>query len=110
MRPARSLLIPPLEQVFHGTSRSDTASYLAASVLAKFAADDPDTLTKLLLEANDRQCPPHLAALSGYQARIAPQLTLLVKSSPPPTATREEKSDYAGRQANAAIALLRLSD
>lgn len=108
MHPARILLIPPLEQIFRGTSRSDSASSLAASVLANFAAEDPDTLTKLLLEADVRQFPVIFRALSGHHASLARSLTELVKSVAPTTASREAKSAFASRQANAAIALVRI--
>ena len=108
MRPARTLLIPPLEQVFRGKGLSDSVSSMAASVLANFADDDPDTLTKLLLEANVRQFPVILRALAGHHAALASSLNEIVTSVPPATASREALSAFASRQANAAIALVRI--
>jgi eukaryotic-like serine/threonine-protein kinase len=108
MHPARALLIPALEQVFRDTSSSDGARSLVASVLANFAAEDSDVLVTLLLDANEHQFGVIFHALSEYRATVAPRLALLVKSSPPPAATREDRAYFARRQANAAIALVRL--
>jgi eukaryotic-like serine/threonine-protein kinase len=108
MHPARACLISALEQLFRDVNLSDSARSSAASVLARFAADDPDILTGLLLDADERQFGVIFDALSGFRATIAPRLTELVKSSPSPAATREERSNFARRQANAAIAGVRL--
>ena len=110
MHPARACLIPALERLFRDTARSDSARSSAASVLGRFAADDPDILTGLLLDADERQFGVIFDALSGFRTTIAPRLTLLVKSSPPSAATREERSNFARRQANAAIAIVRRRD
>ncbi len=80
----------------------------AASILARFAADDPDILIGLLLDADERQFGVIFDALSGLRTTVAPRLMLLLKSSPSPAATREERSNFARRQANAAIAGVRL--
>ena len=108
MHPARACLIPALEQLFRDTARSDSARSSAASVLARFAADDPDILTGLLLDADERQFGVIFDALASFRTTIAPRLTLLVKSSPPTAASREERSNFVRRQANAAIAVVRL--
>ena len=86
MHPARIVLIPPLEQVFRG-SRSDSASFLAASVVANFAAEDPGTLTRFLLEANVRQFPVIFRAPGG-PPRVARKVALR---------TGQERSSYAGK-------------
>ena len=67
MHPARACLIPALEQLFRDTARSDSARSSAASVLARFAADDPDILTELLLDADERQFGVIFDALSGFR-------------------------------------------
>ena len=108
MHPARSCLIPALEQLFRDAGRSDSVRSSAASVLARFAADDPDILTGLLLDADERQFGVIFDSLSGLRATIAPRLMSLLESSPSPAATREERSNFARRQANAAIAAVRL--
>ena len=107
MDPARTLLVNPLEQVFRD-SRLDSASSLAASVLASFAAEDRGTLTQLLLDANVRQFPVIFRALTGHHASLAVSLTELVNSDPPITASRAAKSAFASRRANAVIAFVRL--
>ena len=108
MHPARACLIPALEQLFRDTARSDSARSSTASVLARFVADDADILFGLLLDADERQFGVIFDALSGLPGTIAPRLADMVKSSPSPAATREERSNFARRQANAAIAGVRL--
>ena len=107
MRPARALLIGPLENRFHGKDRSESFRTLVASIVASFAADQPDTLTRLLLDADERQFPVIFRALGGYKDVLVPRLTDLVSTTASPAASRPEKAAFARRQANAAIALLR---
>jgi eukaryotic-like serine/threonine-protein kinase len=108
IHPARALLVPSLEHVFRGDSEPEGARSLSASLLANFAADAPETLTRLLVEANERQFSVIFDALSRYRATVVPALNDLITTVPPAAATRKEKSALAGRQANAAIALLHL--
>ena len=108
MQPGRACLVPALEAIFRDAGGSDSARSSAASVLAKFAADDPDVLTGLLLDANERQFGVIFDALPGLHETVAARLMSLLRSSPSAAATREEKSELAKRQANAAIAVVRL--
>lgn len=110
MRPARALLVPPLEKVFRNAGRSDGARSFAATILANYAGGEPGILTDLLLDANSRQFPVILRALSGSQADIIPVLTRWIRGSPRPGATQGERFASTGRRANAGIALLHWGD
>ena len=107
MHPARTLLVASLEQVFRSDSGPEGARSLSSSLLANFAADAPETLTRLLVEADERQFSVIFDALSRDRPTVVPTLDNLIKTVPPAAATRKEKSELADRQANAAIALLR---
>ena len=108
MHPARSLLAPTLERIFRDASALESARSSAASVLVKFDAEKLDTLTELLLDAHGRQFSVIFDALSGSGATIVPRLTVLAKASPSGASSREDRIDFAKRQANALIALVRL--
>jgi len=110
MHPVRSLLVPPLKEMFRGPGQADSASTLAATILANFAPEDPSTLTELLLDANVRQFPVILHALSASQTSLSPHLTRLIQAPLSPGATPEEKTIHVRRQANAAIALFHWGD
>jgi formylglycine-generating enzyme required for sulfatase activity len=53
--PVRARLIPSLSAVFRNPRRRDAERSLAADVLARYAADRPDLLAELLLDADDKQ-------------------------------------------------------
>jgi len=110
MHPVRALLVPPLGEIFRGSSKTEGAKSLAATILASYASDDAPALTELLLDANARQFPVILRALSRYRADVAAQLGRLIESSPDREATPEEKYVFVQRQANAAIGLLHWGD
>jgi eukaryotic-like serine/threonine-protein kinase len=107
MHPARALLVPSLERVFRSESEPEGARSLSSSLLANFAADAPETLTGLLVEADERQFSVIFDALARYRATVVPALANLINTVAPAVATRKEKYELAGRQANGAIALLR---
>jgi formylglycine-generating enzyme required for sulfatase activity len=54
LRPVRGRLIPPLAEVFRDARRPESERALATSLLADWAADRPDVLADLLLDADPR--------------------------------------------------------
>ena len=96
-----------VQKAFDNTSmtRSNNAELdrVTAAILEKFAAGNTGTLTALLLDANTRQFPVILRALSGSRADVTQELTRRIRGSPDPGATREEKFASTRRQANAAL-------
>jgi eukaryotic-like serine/threonine-protein kinase len=110
LRPAGPLLILPLESVFRDPRRADGARFFAATILAKFAAAEPETLTELLLDANQRQFPVIIRALSDFKASVTPRLARLIADVVPSDVTPEARCAFVARQANAAIGLLHCGD
>jgi serine/threonine protein kinase/formylglycine-generating enzyme required for sulfatase activity len=103
---ARTVLLPPLEAIFRDASRGEAAGYMAATILVNFARDEPETLMRLLLDANTRQFPVVLQVLAVHRASVSARLKGLIEETPKAGWTREERFAFVGRQANAAIALL----
>ncbi len=112
LRPAGPVLVPPLESVFRDPRRADgnDARFLAATILAKFVAGEPERLTDLLLDADTRQFPVILTALSGFQSSVIPRLTRMISEVPPVGAAPDARYSFVKRQANAAIGLLHCGD
>jgi formylglycine-generating enzyme required for sulfatase activity len=110
MRPARSLLISPLEAVFRDAKRMDSVRSLAATMLAIFAGDDPETLTELLLDANARQFAVILHALARHRTTVSEKLGRLLESPPGSDLAPEARILATSRQANATIGLLHCGD
>jgi formylglycine-generating enzyme required for sulfatase activity len=55
LRPARNQLLAPLAAIYRSKERSERERSLAASVLAEYAADQPDFLTQLVLDGDADQ-------------------------------------------------------
>jgi formylglycine-generating enzyme required for sulfatase activity/tRNA A-37 threonylcarbamoyl transferase component Bud32 len=76
LRPVRGQLVAPLGRVFRGVEPG-LADYrqVAASVLTDYAADQPDTLTALLLVADERQYAVLLPKVQAHRDRAVTRLT-----------------------------------
>jgi hypothetical protein len=55
LHPVRGRLVEPLTRVFRERARPDADRSLATSLLAEYAAEQPDVLADLLLDADERQ-------------------------------------------------------
>ncbi len=55
LRPVRSMLITPLSEVYRNPRRRDVERSLATDILADYAADQPQVLAELLMDADDKQ-------------------------------------------------------
>jgi eukaryotic-like serine/threonine-protein kinase len=111
LQPARQHLIGPLLEVAKGHKQAlQDKRYEAASVLAIYAADQAATLVDLLAESDERQ---FAMILSGERALPGQTLGLLreelARGAPwfRPL-SYAERDALASRQANVALALLRL--
>src|SRR5262249_43562481 len=88
--------------------KSEPERSLATSILAEYAADRPDVLADLLMDA----APPQFAILFpkaesvAYQALTVLESELVRKSTP--EATEDDKDKLTQRQARAGVALVRL--
>jgi formylglycine-generating enzyme required for sulfatase activity len=110
LRPVRPKLLAPLSAVYRNPKLRDVERSLAANVLADYAADQPTDLANLLMDADDKQFAvfyPKLEAC-GEEGRslLIGELSQKLPSTPPFSDEKREK--LAKRQANAAVALLRL--
>jgi formylglycine-generating enzyme required for sulfatase activity len=110
LRPVGEVLAKPLEQRFRDNSSDrDAERPLAAAALADYLRDDPQTLTELILLAdNDREFQPLLEAIRKHTESVASELLVLLSQSRPSGAEPDERDALWKRQANAAICLLEL--
>jgi formylglycine-generating enzyme required for sulfatase activity len=110
LRPVRDHLMPPLGRVFRGEEPGlDDYRQAAASVLADYAADRPEVLADLLMDADAKQFAVLYPRLQEQRERGLPLLTGAVDRQLPAEAQDEARERLAKRQANAAVALLRLN-
>jgi formylglycine-generating enzyme required for sulfatase activity len=110
-RPVRMKLLPPLAVVFRDGKRRETERSLAADLLADYAADQPQVLADLLMDADEKQFAVLYPKLQVHGDRALAVLHVEVdKKLPPDLPSSDEKREkLAKRQANAAAALLRMN-
>jgi hypothetical protein len=108
LRPAKKQLIEPLASIFQDTNREKQPRTYATETLAEYAADQPEELFSLLAAAEPFEFPVLFDKLAVYKDKAIPLAQAELARTPPEKATEEQKERLAKRQANAAIALLRL--
>jgi eukaryotic-like serine/threonine-protein kinase len=109
-RPIQGKMLAPLALIYRDGTRRESERMLATNILADYAAAQPDMLVELLMDADDKQFAvlyPKLArhgwrALAGLRAEVDLPLRDAVGEA--------AKEKRAKRQANAAVALLRLGE
>ena len=108
LRPVRDRLVAPLSRTFRDQGKLESERSLATSILSDYAADRPDVLADLLMDA----APPQFAILFPKAEAVASQALTVLESElvrkPTPEATEDDKDKLAQRQARAAVALVRL--
>jgi serine/threonine protein kinase len=111
LRPVRARLLPPLSEVYRSKDRADSERSFAANILADYAADDPQVLADLLMDADEKQFAVIYPKLKEQGEKSGTLLTAEIdKKLPPSLPSSDEKREIlAKRQANAAVALLRLN-
>jgi formylglycine-generating enzyme required for sulfatase activity len=109
LRPVRDRLVGPLAAVYRQRERPDSERSFATTILAEYAADNPPVLASLLLDADDKQFTVLYPTFKGLGEPGRAVLTGEIDKKPPPGAPDDAKEELAKRQANAAVALLRLS-
>jgi len=108
LRPVRMKLFPSLSALYRDTSRRETERSLATDILADYAADEPQILADLLMDAEQWQFALIYPKFSQTGDRGSSILTKEIDRSPLPDSDNDEKERLAKRQANAAVALLKL--
>jgi formylglycine-generating enzyme required for sulfatase activity/tRNA A-37 threonylcarbamoyl transferase component Bud32 len=114
LRPVAGPLLPHLSEVYRTAKSSERRDY-AATVLADFAAERPETLTDLLLDADTpRQFDVLFRAVRRFPERAAGRVReeLAIPTPDPNTPIKPEaaaaRDRLARRQATGAVTLLKL--
>ena len=109
-RPIKSHLLSPLSVVFRDQQTDRAAERkLATNLLADYAADLPQVLADLLMDADDKQFAVFYPKFKEQSERSLPILRSEIDRKLPPDAKDEAKEKLGKRQANAAVALLRMN-
>jgi eukaryotic-like serine/threonine-protein kinase len=109
-RPVKNRLLPRLSEIFrdHQLERSAERS-LATNLLADYAADQPQALADLAMDADDKQFAVIYPKFKEQGEAGLPALTSEIDRKLPPDAKDDAKEKLAKRQANGAVALLRMN-
>jgi serine/threonine protein kinase/formylglycine-generating enzyme required for sulfatase activity len=107
-RPVKNTFLAPLSVIFRD-QRPERA--LATHLLADYAADDPRILAELLMDADEKQFAAIYPKFKEWGQQGLPVLTGEIdKTSPPELPSSDGRRErLAKRQANAAVALLRMN-
>jgi eukaryotic-like serine/threonine-protein kinase len=108
LRPVRQKLLAPLAVVYRDSNRRETERSLATSLLADYAVDQPEMLTDLLLDADEKQFAEFYREIEVYGELGVSLLQRELNKEPSQNAEEDAKDKLAKRQANAAVALLRM--
>ena len=108
-RPVKARLLGPLSGVFREQQPERTAERsLATNLLADYAADQPQLLARLVMNADDKQFTIIFTKLQQRGEEGLPWLQGELDKQPGPHASEEAKEALARRQASAAVALLKM--
>jgi serine/threonine protein kinase/formylglycine-generating enzyme required for sulfatase activity len=111
-RPVKDSFLKPLAEVYRDQHPDRAAERaLATSLLADYAADVPQVLADLLMDADEKQFAVIYPKLKEHGEKSAMLLTAAIdKKLPPDMPSADVKREkLAKRQANAAVALLRMN-
>jgi formylglycine-generating enzyme required for sulfatase activity len=108
LRPVSGHLLGPLTAIYRDGKRRALDRALATDVLAEYAADQPEVLADLLCDADEKQFAVLFPRLRAHGSQAPPLLAAEIAKGLPPDASDDARERLAGRQANAAVALLRL--
>jgi len=108
LRPAKGQLINPLALIYRDTKQKEQARIYATETLADYAADRPNDLFDLLADADLFQFPVLFGKLALYKERAVALAHKELAKRPAEKGTEAQREALAKRQADTAIALLRL--
>ncbi len=108
LRPARKEMLKPLEAIFQAADRGESERTLATSILVAYASDQPERLTNLLMDADEQQFAVLYPAVQPYGQQTIDALSAALGQSLLLDQTDDGNESLAKRQANAAVALLRI--
>jgi formylglycine-generating enzyme required for sulfatase activity len=109
-RPVEARLLAPLGDVFRDSNRRETERSLATDIVAAYAADEPNVLADLLMDANEKQFAVLFPRLKRRGEHAMPLLSGEIDKKLPADlpSSDERREKLAKRQVNAAVALLRM--
>jgi formylglycine-generating enzyme required for sulfatase activity len=107
-----SILADPLKRRFHDRSAArDAERPIAAAALADYLRDDHQSLTELLLVAdNEQEFQPLLAAIRSHKQTVVAGMQVLLRQSPNADDHPDVQATFWKILANAAVCLLELRD
>src|SRR5208282_4282101 len=85
LRPVGQKLLTPLAQVYRDGKRRETERSLATDILADYAADNPQRLADLLMDADEKQFAVIFPKLKDRGEQGVPVLTAEIDRKLPPT-------------------------
>jgi len=108
LRPIKGKLLASLANIYRDTNRRESERTLATNILADYANDNPQLLADLLMDADEKQ---FTVIYPKFKDRGEVGLTTEIDKELPPELPSSDHSreKLAKRQANAAVALLRLN-
>ncbi|HLN26421.1 MAG TPA: SUMF1/EgtB/PvdO family nonheme iron enzyme [Gemmataceae bacterium] len=107
-RPINRKLLASLASIHRNTRGRESERTLATNILADYAADQPQVLADLLMDADEKQFAVIYPKFKEQGERGLSVLTGEIDRKLPPDATDEVTEKLAKRQANAAVALLKM--
>ncbi len=109
LRPVGKKLLPHLSIVYRDPARGETERCLATVILADYAADDPQVLANLLMDADEKQFTVIYPKFRATGEQVLPVMAAEIDRKLPAGAEDDAKEKLAKRQANAAVALLKMN-
>jgi serine/threonine protein kinase/formylglycine-generating enzyme required for sulfatase activity len=109
LRPVRRRLLGPLAQVYRNREQPESERSFATTILADYASNQPSILADLLMDADEKQ---FAVIYPNVTANREHAMTIFQETINTPLAskkTEDEKERLAKHQANAAVALLKMS-
>ena len=109
-RPIKGELLASLANIYRDANRRESERTLATNILADYAADQPQVLADLLMDADEKQFAVIYPKFADRGEQGLPVLTGEIDKKLPPDlpSSDESREKLAKRQANAAVALLRM--
>ena len=108
--PVKGSFLQPLSEIFRDQRLEHTAERnLATNLLSDYAADNPKVLADLLMDADEKQFAVIFPTFQQSSEQGLPMLIDLIDRKLPSETNDDARETLAKRQANAAVALLRLN-
>jgi eukaryotic-like serine/threonine-protein kinase len=110
LRPVRGQLQAPLAATYRDAKRRETERSLATDILADYVVDQPQVLADLVMDADDKQFAVIYPKFKAQAERGLPLLSSEIDRKLPADLPSSDgkRETLAKRQANAAVALLRM--